>query len=386
MELTKQESNEQLLGQNDLLDLGGTLIDLGDLGVAHQALDVVLLHEAVAAQHLDCIGGDLHGSLSGDHLGLGGGEGEGLASVLVAGCLVHHVLGHLDLGGQIDHTEGQVLVLVQRLLELLALHQVLPSDLESALCDAQSLGSDADAAAVQGLQCGVEALAGRRDHVGHGHMHVGEVQLADHGAADAHGVVAGADGEARGVLLHDKGSHALGAQLVVGQSVDGEVIRQRAVGDEALALSKGQHAADVGAGGVLGQAERTQVVALQDRGQEALELLIGGLGEVQAAALQRGCHGEGHGQGGVDLRDLLDGQSVLHIAQALAAIFLFIGQADEAHAAQVFIQAAVILAGLVPLQDLGCDLFLGKVAGHLLDGKLLFVQFKIHNGIVSFFH
>ena len=23
---------------------------------------------------------------------------------------------------------------------------------------------------------------------------------------------------------------------------------------------------------------------------------------------------------------------------------------------------------------------------HLLDGKLLFVQFKIHNGIVSFFH
>ena len=183
---------------------------------------------------------------------------------------------------------------------------------------------------------------------------------------------------------------------MVGQSVDGEVIRQRAVGDEALAavddvfialaLGKGQHAADVGAGGVLGQAEGTQVVALQDRGQEALELLIGGLGEVQAAAVQRGCYGEGHGQGGVNLRDLLDGQSVLHVAQALAAIFLFIGQADEAHAAQIFIQAAVILAGLVPLQDLGCDLFLGKVAGHLLDGKLLFVQFKIHNGIVSFFH
>jgi len=107
-------------------------------------------------------------------------------------------------------------------------------------------------------------------------MHVGEVQLTDHGAADAHGVVAGADGEARSVLLDNKGSHALGAQLVVGQSVDGEVIRQRAVGDEALAavddvfialaLGKGQHAADVGAGGVLGQTERTQVVAGQGAG------------------------------------------------------------------------------------------------------------------------
>ena len=98
-------------------------------------------------------------------------------------------------------------------------------------------------------------------------MHVGEVQLADHGAADAHGVVAGADGEARGVLLHDKGSHALGAQLAVGQSVDGEVIRQRAVGDEALAavddviisLCNGFRAggSSIGAGTGLGQSEGT---------------------------------------------------------------------------------------------------------------------------------
>ena len=181
---------------------------------------------------------------------------------------------------------------------------------------------------------------------------------------------------------------------MVGQRVNAEIIGQGAVGDEALAavddelipvpLGEGEHAAHVGAGGGLGQAEGAQVTALKNRGHEALELLVGGLGEVQAAAVQRGGHGEGDAQGGVYLGDLFHCQGIFHVAQALAAVFLGIGQADEAHLAEVFVQVHVILPSFVPLQNLGSDLFLGEFAGHLLDRKLLFVQFKIHGGIVSF--
>ena len=101
---------------------------------------MVLLHEAVAAQHLHGVCGDVHGSFCGDELGLGGRGGEELVVILVTGGLVDHVLGHLNFVGQVHHPEGQVLVLVQGLLELLPLHQVLPGDFKGALGDAQSLG------------------------------------------------------------------------------------------------------------------------------------------------------------------------------------------------------------------------------------------------------
>ena len=204
----------------------------------------------------------------------------------------------------------------------------------------------------------------------------------------------GTDGETRGVLFHHEGGHALGAQFVVGQSIDAEVVGQRAVGDEALAavddvliplaLGKGEHAADVGTSGGLGQAEGTQVAVPDDGGHEALELLIGGLGEVQAAAVQRGCHGEGHRQGGIHLGDLLNGDGVLQVTQTLAAVLLGVGKADEAHPGEFLVQLYVIDSGFVPFQHLGCHLFLGEFTGHFLDGKLLFVQFEIHDGFVSF--
>src|SRR4051812_19129057 len=39
-------------GDHEALDLVGALVDLGDLGVAHHALDRVLVHVPVAAEHL----------------------------------------------------------------------------------------------------------------------------------------------------------------------------------------------------------------------------------------------------------------------------------------------------------------------------------------------
>ena len=56
---------QRLAGDHEPLDLGGALVQLQDLGVPHQLLDRVLLDEAVAAIHLDGVGGDLHRGVRG---------------------------------------------------------------------------------------------------------------------------------------------------------------------------------------------------------------------------------------------------------------------------------------------------------------------------------
>ena len=95
----------------------------------------------------------------------------------------------------------------------------------------------------------------------------------------------------------------------------------------------------------------------EHRGHEALKLLIGGLGEVQAAAIQRGGNGERDAQGGVHFGDLFHSQGVFHVAQPLTAVFLGIGKTDESHVAQIFVEVHIVLAGLVPFKDLGSHLF-----------------------------
>jgi len=54
------------------LDFAGALVDLGDFGVAHEALHVVLFHVAVAAVNLDGFGGDPHRSTGGIKFGHSG--------------------------------------------------------------------------------------------------------------------------------------------------------------------------------------------------------------------------------------------------------------------------------------------------------------------------
>src|SRR5262249_32660493 len=62
---------EDLAGDDHALDLGGALADLGELGVAEDALDRELGDVAGAAVDLDGLGGGLHGGLGGEELGHG---------------------------------------------------------------------------------------------------------------------------------------------------------------------------------------------------------------------------------------------------------------------------------------------------------------------------
>src|SRR5688572_5105252 len=65
-------SLKELAGDDEALDLLRALVELRDLRVAHHALDRVLGDIAVSAQHLDRVGGDPHGGVTGHELGAAG--------------------------------------------------------------------------------------------------------------------------------------------------------------------------------------------------------------------------------------------------------------------------------------------------------------------------
>src|SRR5688572_22746089 len=59
---------EHLARHDDPLDLVGALVDLGDLRVAHHALDREVLGVAVTAEQLHRVSGDFHGGVGGETL------------------------------------------------------------------------------------------------------------------------------------------------------------------------------------------------------------------------------------------------------------------------------------------------------------------------------
>src|SRR5689334_11528213 len=69
---------EDVAGDDHALDLAGPLVDLEQLGVAHQLLDGVVLGVAVAAEDLDRVGRRLHGRVGAVGLGVAGDDAVGL--------------------------------------------------------------------------------------------------------------------------------------------------------------------------------------------------------------------------------------------------------------------------------------------------------------------
>src|SRR5437870_10064950 len=76
-------SSQYVARDHELLDLGGSLVELRDLRVAEGALHLVLLDEAIAAVDLDCVRGHLHRRLGGEKLGHRGGGPVGSAGLQI---------------------------------------------------------------------------------------------------------------------------------------------------------------------------------------------------------------------------------------------------------------------------------------------------------------
>src|SRR5918998_316212 len=106
---------EEAAGDDHALHLVGALVDLGDLGVAHHALDREVLGVAGAAEELDGVGGHLHGDVGGERLGRGGDAGDVGAALLTRGRGGgDQVAGRLDPHRHVGEHELHALELADR--------------------------------------------------------------------------------------------------------------------------------------------------------------------------------------------------------------------------------------------------------------------------------
>ena len=153
---------QQRAGNDHHLHFAGALVDLSDLGITHHALDGIVTGVAVTAEQLQAAAG---------HIACGAGCNQLCLSSLDAVadlCTIHsflllqsgsvdQILCSLDTGLHLGQLELGVLESGDAAAELLTLLDVSDGLLQSALGDAQSLGSDTDTAAIQELMSRVSA-------------------------------------------------------------------------------------------------------------------------------------------------------------------------------------------------------------------------------------
>ena len=218
-----------------LLDLVGAFINRGDLRLPVGPLHIHTLHEAGAAIDLERVVGDFQRDVGGVHLGHGGFHAVGGVRLLQLGGGVHQEPGAAELGGHVGDLKGDGLLEADGLAELDALLGVGHGGVIGPLGDAQRLGRDTDAAAVQGGHGDLEAVALLAQQVLPGHFHIVKDQLGSGGGADAHFVVVVAEVEALPALLHDEGADAPGADIRCGDGKDHIGVRLGGVGNEDFA-------------------------------------------------------------------------------------------------------------------------------------------------------
>ena len=134
---------EQLLRDDQAMDLVRALVDLGPLGVAHQALDRVVARVTRAAVDLDRVGGDLHGGVRGVHLGHAARCIDRPAGVTHAGRAPGEEPRRLDAGRGIGEHGLDHLLVGDRPAELAPLQRIA-----SRACSSAARASPTQAAAM----------------------------------------------------------------------------------------------------------------------------------------------------------------------------------------------------------------------------------------------
>src|SRR5262245_44112986 len=111
--------------------------DLVELGVAQEALDLVLLRVAVAAEHLHGIVGDTLGGRSGEELGRVGTEAIAALGRYTRGLAVKQAAGRLGLGVGLADVALDLTELGNRLAERVPLRRVAHHGVHAAVGDAE---------------------------------------------------------------------------------------------------------------------------------------------------------------------------------------------------------------------------------------------------------
>ena len=136
-------------------------VDLSDLSVAHVAFNRVFASEAIAAEYLDSIGGDLHSYVRSvflsDSCVYGVGFNVGLSHF--PSCFVDSEASRFDFEFHVSEHEADSLEFSDRFAELCTFFSILNSCIVSAFRNAESLCANANTAAVEGHHSDLEAFA-----------------------------------------------------------------------------------------------------------------------------------------------------------------------------------------------------------------------------------
>ena len=332
--------SEDVRGDDHALHLVGALVDHGDLRVSVEALHLHALEIARAAEDLQCLVGHVAGDVGSVHLCHGGFHAVGRVGLLQLCRAVDEKTGSAELGGHIRDLERDALLLADRLAELDAFLGVFHRGLVGALGDAKSLGSNADAAAVQGGHGDLEALSFLAEQVLLRHLHVIEIQLTCGGGTDAELVIVFLKSEALPALFHDQGADAAGADAGSGHGEDHVGVRLAAVGDEdlgavqqvvvALILRDGLRTAGVAARVRLCQAEGADLTAGTEIRQIFLLLFLRAEG-CDGIGPERSVGGQDDAGAAVDSGQFLDRDGIAQDIQACAFVLRAVGDSHQPH-------------------------------------------------------
>ena len=136
--------------------------------------------------------------------------------------------------------------------------------------------------------------------------------------------------------------------------------------------------ARVGSGGWLGEAPAADPLTAGQR-REELFLLSLATRQVDVIGGQAVVGRDRDAHRAVDARQLLDRQDVLHVAEAGATVLLGKQDAQQTHLARLHDDGPREFLRLVPLGDVGGDLFLGKVPDALAQHVLVVGQREFHD-------
>ncbi len=275
---------EQAPGDDDSLDLVRALVDLGDLGIPHHALDREVPRVAGAPEELDGIGGHAHGRVRREQLRHGGLLRGLLTGVDAGRGRVHEEPGRLELRGEVGDHELDAFEVGDPLVELLALGHVTDREIKCPLGDSDCLRPDDRSGPVEGVHRVIEPATFLADQVLGRYRNVVEDDLSGRRTADSQLLLELADGEARRVVLDDERADPAVTCLRVRLGEDCVQLGDARVRDPhlaagedvSIAVSNGSrlHRGNVAAGVGLGEAvARLQLAACHSRHVPALELL-----------------------------------------------------------------------------------------------------------------
>src|SRR6266550_3583055 len=183
--ITGRSLLQDLFRDDELHDLAGSLIDLGDLRVAVVTLGREVFQISVAPEDLHAIAAGLHPHVAREELRLPRREDVVLARVLHRGGAPREQTSRVDLRGHVGEHPLDRLEVGDLLSKGLALLGVRDRILEARAGDADRLRRDRDAAAIEGRKRDPVSLAHLAEKIRGRHARVLEDELRRVRSADA---------------------------------------------------------------------------------------------------------------------------------------------------------------------------------------------------------